>query len=144
VAVMRKSRELATVSYLFAPVLAFLIQLAIALHILFRLGDDWANLAIYGLTLALIMSVGNSVATTRRDSFGGLRNRWSVSSRTVWFRTQRLHGRTLVFGGLASLALIPLASFGIALLALLVTYIASIIAATAYSAYLANTLEPAL
>jgi len=139
-----KSTKLAVTTFLFSPVIGLFMQVTIPAMSVWRLDGHWANLALYALMLFFFLSIGNYVTTTRRDGFGGIRNGWTLSSRMIWANTQRLHGHLLVFGGLATLFLIPVSSVSTAMSALLIVYPASICIATAYSAYLSFSMEPAL
>lgn len=139
-----KPTKLAAATFLFGPVVCLFLQGAIPMTSQAGFNQDLTNWLLYIIMLIFFVSIGNYVTTTRRDSFGGIRNRWTLSSRTVWANTQRLHGHFLVFGGLSTLALVPFSSVGTAMTAMLVVYPLSICMATIYSAYTWFSMEPAL
>jgi len=143
-ALTHKSQALAFTVCLFAPIFGLVYQAGEILAWASPIEDYWLELAVYLFLLVFFFSAGNSVTTTRRESTGGIRNIWTISSRTVWFRTQRLHGRILVLGVLISLVILAIADLDVAILTLPTVYIASVAIATAYSAILANRLEPVL
>jgi len=53
-----------------------------------------------GLLLAIL---GNILGKTRRNSLIGVRTPWTLTSDEVWSRTNRLVGRLLVVGGVATI-----------------------------------------
>ncbi len=55
---------------------------------------------------ALLMLMGNFLPRVRPNYFAGLRTPWTLSSETVWRRTNRLGGKLLFYGGLATAVLV--------------------------------------
>ena len=55
---------------------------------------------------ALLMVMGNFLPRVRPNYFAGLRTPWTLSSETVWRRTNRLGGKLLFYGGLLTAALV--------------------------------------
>ena len=139
-----KETRLAIATFLFGPIIALFVQVVIPLASMSWFAGGKVEILLYAITLLFFTSIGNYVTTTRREGFGGIRNIWTLRSRVIWANTQRLHGHLLVFGGLATVLLIPLGSTGLAMSMLAVVYLVSICASTAYSAYLSFSMEPAL
>jgi uncharacterized membrane protein len=87
-------------SILSCGLLAYLHALIVANAAGYRI--DLIGALIPGLSVMFI-GLGNYLAKTRSNWFGGVRTPWSLSSEYSWERTHRWSGRLMVASGLASL-----------------------------------------
>lgn len=58
---------------------------------------------VNGLVGFLLILIGNKMPKVKRNYFTGVKTPWTLSSDTVWNKTQRLGGKAFFFGGLTIL-----------------------------------------
>jgi len=124
---------------LFIPVMGLVFQLGIPLKKHEIITNDVLELSLYFIPLVALLCVGNYASVSRPQGIGGLRNRWTLASRTVWAKTQRLYGRVAMFGALTSIPVALSRELGLAILILSFSFILSFVSATIFSIYFTNS-----
>jgi uncharacterized membrane protein len=136
-----KASMLALSTFLFAPVLGFTLQIGIPLYKHDFIAGSDIGITLYVTTLSFLLCAGNYATTTRQNNLGGICNRWTLSNRAIWTRTQRFYGRLTFFGGLTTIPLIFLHELSVATFALFVVFIVSSLTARLYSYCLSQSTQ---
>ena len=100
-----KSRSIVVMSVLFMPILTLFMQVMMPLAIYDVVGSGGPEIAFVFVVASFFLIMGNYVVTAPYQSRMGLRNKWTLADPTVWARTHRFFGRSLVAGVLLALPL---------------------------------------
>ena len=100
-----KSRSIVVMSVLFMPILTLFMQVMMPLAIYDVVGSGGLEIAFVFVMASFFLIMGNYVVTAPYQSRMGLRNKWTLADPTVWARTHRFFGRSLVAGVLLALPL---------------------------------------
>jgi uncharacterized membrane protein len=134
-----KASILALSTFLFAPILGFTLQIGIPLYKhAFIAGSDF-GITIYVLTFLFLLCAGNYATTTRQNNLGGICNRWTLSNRTIWAKTQRVYGRFTVLGCLSTIPLVFAHEISLGIAAMAIVFMTSSLAARLYSYILSQS-----
>lgn len=93
-----KAKRITSIGILFMPVLTLCLQIAMPLALYDVIGSGDLEIAFLLLVAAFFLGVGNYIVTAPYRSRIGLRNKWTLADQTVWARTHRFFGRSLVAG----------------------------------------------
>lgn len=133
-----KANWLAAAALLFGPSLCLIVQAGLPLLARGQIEKSALLTTLFAFMVGFFLIVGNYITTTRRDGFGGLRNRYTLADEVVWAKSQRMMGRAIV---LAVLAGIPSILFVKAITAIYIVVglkVAAIAFAHVYSWHLAQ------
>ena len=100
-----KARSIVVMSVLFMPILTLFMQVMMPLAIYDVVGSGGLEIAFVFVMASFFLIMGNYVVTAPYQSRMGLRNKWTLADPTVWARTHRFFGRSLVAGVLLALPL---------------------------------------
>lgn len=95
-----KANWLAASALLFGPSLCLVMQAGMPLMAYGHIEKSSLMTMVFAMMVSFFLMVGNFITTTRRDGFGGLRNRYTLADDVVWAKSQRGLGRGIVIASL--------------------------------------------
>lgn len=127
----------------YEQVIIWIVVFMGVIHVAMLLGTWQEDMVPYAVSIGvsiLLMGIGNVMGRTRSNFYFGLRTPWTLSSETVWRKSNRMMGRLFVLAGLLTIPSVLIAP-EIGIWVLLSMILIAVIGGTVYS-YLLYRNEP--